>query len=52
MDINLFPPYKLIAEQMDINLCLPHKLLLDLLFLQMNKKGPPQKLSLDEMEIN
>ena len=41
-------PDKLIFEHMDINLCLLDKLLLDLLVAQMDKKGPPQKLSLDE----
>ena len=43
MDINLCPPDKLIVEEMDINLCLPDKLLLDLLFLQMDKKGSSSK---------
>ena len=39
---------------MDINLCLPVILLLDLLVAQMDKKMglPPQKLSLDQMDIN
>ena len=39
MDINLCPPDKLIVEQMDINLCFPDKLLLDLLVLEMDRKG-------------
>ena len=39
MDINLCPPDTLIVEHMDTNLCLPGKLLLDLLVMQMEKKG-------------
>ena len=37
---------------MDIDLCVPDKLLLDLLVLQMDKNGPPQKFLFDQEDIN